>query len=187
MYVWYGPMKDAGFYLHRPSVILYSAPFTSPCGEITTEMAFMCTADQQVYFSREILRTRSSYLELSRFYPEQIIGHEFGHILQHRIMILGSTFALTTRAKDNGDPDPMDSNRRMEMQATCFGGLSLQAIGKAIGLTSQDLDDISGYWNVTYSEQHGKGENHAYWSSIGSDSSSVAACNTFVAGPEHTG
>jgi predicted metalloprotease len=82
-------------------------------------------------------------------------------------------------------------SRRGEQQADCLAGEFIRSVSKSAGLTQADLDNVvataravgddtlSGKANIDGG--HGLADNRQYWTQLGLASTSIGACNTFVA------
>ena len=91
-----GPRKFVG----------YSKPIDTACGKATENNAFYCGADHSIYydidFFQEELDTNGDYS------PVFIIAHEWGHLVQSLLNILGDEERLSIR---------------IELQADCLAGV----------------------------------------------------------------
>jgi predicted metalloprotease len=184
MEAWYPAVVRAGFDLPHPSVTVYTQDITSQCGALPMMNAVYCTADQQIYYARDLIDAFPSSLQTMRFLAESIIAHEFGHAIQYRTMILMSEAMLEEDATT--DAEQMQWSRRTEMQADCFAGVFLNSVRESAQLSDSDeinvarlFDTLGG--NVPNEDDHGMGINRAAWVSAGMASSSVGVCNTFIA------
>ncbi len=187
MSAWYGPVVDAGFELPRPSVTVYTSEITSACGELPMYNAVYCTADQQIYYARDLIEALPNDLRNARFLAESIIAHEFGHTLQYRTMILMSEAIMEVDAAS--DSEKFDLSRRLEMQADCFAGLFLNSVTESTQLSADDEHNIIAAFTALggttpYDDDHGTGANRAYWTAQGLESTLPGICGTFLA-PAH--
>ena len=189
MAVWSGPVADAGFELPRPSVTVYTAAITSPCGELDMTNAAYCTADQQIYYADDLVEIFPSDLWTMRFTTESVLAHEFGHEIQYRTMILTSAAVL---AADASTDDQMDLSRRTEMQADCFAGVFLNSVSGSVGMTTQErqrivtlFTDLGG--TTPYEDDHGTGAHRAAWVTKGLASTTPGVCSTYTAPADSVG
>ncbi len=192
MAVWHDPVAQAGYELPRPPVIVYSKPITSGCGKLETENAVYCGADQKIYYATDLPSILPPDLRKARFVVEMVMAHEFGHAIQARTGILVSFNGLEANASTKAAAN--EWSRRGEQQADCFAGLFIRAVSKSAGLTQADLDNVaataravaddtlSGKSNID--GNHGLADSRQYWTQLGLASTTVKACNTFVAPPE---
>jgi predicted metalloprotease len=184
MAAWRPPVMTAGFELPHPSVTVYTGEINSPCGVLPTANAVYCTADQQIYYSSDLIESFPRSLTDVRFFSESVIAHEFGHTVQYRTEILIGE-AVEENAAITED-DQQDLSRRLELQADCFAGLFLSAVAQSTALSPADEQNIVDVFaslggTVPYSDDHGTGTNRAYWATQGLGSTNVGACSTFTA------
>ncbi len=183
MYAWHDPVADAGFELTRPSVTVYSTEITTACGELPRHNAVYCTADQQIYYARNLIDVFPSEMQTMRFLPESIIGHEFAHSVQFRTMILISEMVLEFDALS--EAEAYDYSRRLEMQADCFTGLFFNSVADSTSLGPSDEQNIAAIFNYLgssqpYEDDHGSGTNRANWATLGLAATSPGVCGTFT-------
>jgi predicted metalloprotease len=190
MATWRPPVIGAGFELPHPSVTVYARETTSACGALPMENAVYCSADQQIYFARDLIDAFPHNYQTMRFMAEAVLAHEFGHTVQYRTMILISETVLqedaTTKAAEN------DLSRRLEMQADCFAGLFFNAVAVSTELTNDDRQNITGLYTTlggttAYSDDHGTGANRAHWLGQGLMSTTPSSCSTFTAAASSVG
>ncbi|MDR1710859.1 MAG: neutral zinc metallopeptidase [Propionibacteriaceae bacterium] len=187
--VWNAPVTNAGYELPRPPVTVYTSSVTTGCGRIEDLNAVYCSADQRVYYARDIYEIIPKSLRTSPFIADTIIAHEFGHAVQARTGILISVHAWEER-KSTKNSEAEEYSRRTEMQADCFAGAFAQAVAQANSLDDSELaalaeliynlgdDVLSGEDLVA---DHGSGEARSRWFNAGLADSSVGACNTYTA------
>lgn len=189
MTVWSGPVEQAGYKMPRPPVLIYSKPITTGCGKSETLNAFYCGADQKIYYATDLPKILPPDLRNARFVVEMIVAHEFGHAIQGRTGILISFNGLEANASTKAAAN--EWSRRGEQQADCLAGQFIRSVSKSAGLTQSDLDNVvataravgddtlSGKANID--GNHGLADSRQYWTQLGLASTSVGACNTFVA------
>lgn len=183
MAAWDTPVRSAGFSLPHPSVTVYTTEVTSPCGDLPMQNAIYCSADQQIYYAKDLASVFPRNHSL-RLVGEAVIAHEFAHAVQYRTMILMSAAALEAIATT--EPEEFDLSRRLEMQADCFAGVFLNSISDSAGLSTADRQRVLDLFTtlggtVPYDDDHGTGANRAYWTSQGLGSLRLQTCTTFTA------
>jgi predicted metalloprotease len=186
--VWNPPVTAAHFELPRPTVTVYGTSVTTACGKSESHNAFYCSADQQIYYAQNVYEILPRALRNQPFVAESVLAHEFGHAIQARTGILISEGAWQEKSTDS---KAADFSRRTETQADCFGGLFINAVEQASGMTQQDVsnikqlataigdDTLSGDPNTV--GDHGLSKSRNYWWSQGLSQARVGVCNTFVA------
>lgn len=190
MKAWYPPVTNAGYLLPRPSVTVYNSAVTTRCGELPMYNAVYCSADQQVYYAKNLIEAFPPAIRPMRFLAESIIAHEFGHAVQYRTMILYSEMVLEYEAED--EDTRMSASRRLEMQADCFTGLFLNSVAESTDLTQSDRHNIEAIFSslggsTPYADDHGLGSNRAWWTNQGLASTLPSVCNTFTAEEDQVG
>jgi predicted metalloprotease len=182
MEAWSGPVTAAGFELPRPNVTVYDQPITTKCGKAPTENAFYCGADQQMYFSADLIRLFPS-LRGTRYMTEAILAHEFGHAVQARTGILLSEYRYEDEAATTAEADQW--SRRTELQADCFAGLSLHSMAAATGMTDAETQAITHLFTLLGDDEpsgdHGQGSSRVRWISAGLGSNTPGQCHAFSA------
>jgi hypothetical protein len=110
------------------------------------------------------------------------LAHEYGHHLQRLTGILSryDLDVLPTAAPDR--------ERRMELQASCFGAAFLKGNKTSMRLSGEKLDDWEDLVSHTGDEyapkgdhSHGTRKSNDYWAHLGFGSADPASCNTFTA------
>ncbi|MFC7624481.1 neutral zinc metallopeptidase [Microlunatus sp. GCM10028923] len=184
--VWEPPVTAAGWEIVRPSVTVYGEKIKTKCGEIPVNAAY-CGADQQVYFSNQLVRALPAVKE-NEWVAYIIIAHEFGHALQARTNILISAKALV---QDEPEQEQLLQSRRIEVQADCLSSMFLRSVSRSLDIQQSDLegiedtykaigdDTLTGKKNVV--GNHGLAQSRLYWANQGLGSSHVGTCNTYTA------
>ncbi|MDR1264211.1 MAG: neutral zinc metallopeptidase [Propionibacteriaceae bacterium] len=180
MDAWDNAVYQAGFELPRPSVTVYDDPeFTTRCGKAPEENAFYCSADQQLYYSRDLIESFVDSAQ-TRFLVDAVLAHEFGHTIQGRTGIMAAADWYWGEAADEAEEALW--SRREEQQADCFAGLFLNSISQSSGMTEQDsynVEELFYYLGDPPGGDHGLPESRAGWIARGLGSTSVATCDTF--------
>ena len=186
MAVWVAPVEQAGFVLPRPPVLSYDQPITTACGtspSMDRAAAFYCPGDQRIFYALDRSRALFSRTSLT---VDSTLAHELGHALQGRSGILQAEWALVQTVDEEGG---LELSRRIELQADCLGGLALNALAEATGLTGRERgqlqqDNYARGDRAGRPRTHGSPESGLRWISRGLDGAEIGGCNTFVASPE---
>lgn len=186
--VWNPPVTAADFELPRPTVTVYGRSVNTACGESESHNAFYCSADQQIYYAQNLYEIMPRSLRNQPFVAETVLAHEFGHALQGRTGILISEAAWQQKSSES---KAAEFSRRTETQADCMGGMFMQAVQEASGMSQTDLKNIKQLTSAigddvlsgdpTIVGDHGLSKSRLHWFSLGLAQKSVGACNTFVA------
>jgi predicted metalloprotease len=183
---WDNAVEGAGFVLPRPSITVYDAEIMTKCGESISLNAFYCSADQQMYYSYDLVQLFSWDLQRARYVAEAVIAHEFGHAVQGRTGILESE---DYRAADAAtEEESYEWSRRAELQADCFAGLFLRSIAASTGMLDSDHENARQVFyqlgDPYVGGDHGQPDSRSAWFESGFGSDSVGACRTYDAASE---
>lgn len=172
--------------LPRPKTNVYGASVSTPCGT-SGPNGLYCGANQQIYFSRNVPQWQHPII------IDDVITHEFGHHIQARALLMAATrYSQQQVAKEAS----LEFDRRVELQADCFEGLTIRSIARSRDYSPQDIaairDSIHEGGDDTIAEQigrevergHGTSAARVYWWSRGISSADVRQCNTYIA-PSH--
>ncbi|WP_352231650.1 neutral zinc metallopeptidase [Nocardiopsis sp. ATB16-24] len=109
-----------------------------------------------------------------------LMGHEYGHHVQHLTGILDVSYDLRWNA-GNADEE-LDTLRRTELQAECLAGVGLRGITDA---ERNRLEAVNANFNDGGDlETHGSARNRALWLERGWSGPTLGACNTYDAEPD---
>ncbi len=184
--VWQPPVTAAGWEIVRPSVTVYSEKVKTKCGETGVNASY-CSADQQVYFSNQLVRALPAVGE-NKWVAYIIMAHEFAHALQARTNILISAHALV---QDEDEGAQLEMSRRIEVQADCLSAMFLRSVSRSLEVKQDDLEGIEATYKAIGDDtltgkknvngNHGLARSREYWANQGLGSSDVKTCNTYVA------
>ena len=185
---WRPPIQRAGYFYEDPGLVVFDSPVSTPCGNAAPKagrtLAFYCPSDSVMY---------ADVPQMKRFFGDVdvayaiVIGHEFGHHVQSEADMI----AAYNRAAYGNFADRTDLSRRLELQASCMGGLFLGAIADSFPIDERrftQLQQVAGSFGDEPSaaeneRDHGSGESNRSWILQGFGNNDLAACNTFVAAP----
>nr|WP_201294759.1 MULTISPECIES: neutral zinc metallopeptidase [unclassified Nocardiopsis] len=109
-----------------------------------------------------------------------LMGHEYGHHVQHVTGILDISHDLRWNA--GSLDEELDTVRRTELQAECMAGVGLRGI---TGADPDALEAVNANFNTGGDlDTHGSAGNRAYWLEQGWTEPTVGACNTYGADPD---
>lgn len=183
MEAWTPVLEAAGLPVEPPTVITSGENVTSPCGPRQwNQTAMYCPANHTIYM------TARYYAEVEkRTHPGVYLGqfaHEFGHALQGMV---GISQGYSNALYDVGGFDTeegLELSRRIELQATCFEGMTLAALQN--GGVSNDyiftaLEDSSNRGDAYGNQRdHGTPESNRMWVEQGFYKNQVSECNTWA-------
>jgi predicted metalloprotease len=114
------------------------------------------------------------------------LAHEYGHHIQWLTGMLKASDRAQYEAGGWDTPKGLDLNRRMELQATCFGGMTLAPLSHGavpIDVIRVGLSDAGnrGDYDIYPTKDHGTPQNNASWVDKGYKTNQASACNTWAA------
>ncbi len=183
---WGGPIEAAGFAYARPGLVVFDSPIATPCGSASPQdgrtLAFYCPGDAVMY--ADAPQVRKFFGDIDVAYAI-LIGHEFGHHVQQETGLID---AFDAAVYDDYD-QRLVLNRRLELQASCMGGLFLGAIADSFPIDDQRLSQLqraAGSFGdepgaPANQQDHGSGESNRTWIFAAFNDNDLAGCNTFVA------
>lgn len=175
------PVLDRMGVSPQPASVDVSDVETTDCGDLPPAeraLGLYCDADHTIHLPYSRLATAAGDAHEPAYLAT--LAHEYGHHVQ----ALTGVFTEAGNAMSESDAaGESEVGRRLELQATCFAGLFLDAArGTDLGGSNrgpeaavQDFADWSGV------ESHGGSRLQQQWASAGFDGGSVAACDTWSA------
>ncbi|KOV76913.1 hypothetical protein ADL03_42535 [Nocardia sp. NRRL S-836] len=113
------------------------------------------------------------------------LAHEYGHHIQWLTGMLKASDRAQYDAGGWDTPKGLDLNRRMELQATCFGGMTLAPLSHGavpMDVIQTGLTDAGnrGDYDIYPTKDHGTPQNNANWVKQGYSSNQASLCNTWA-------
>jgi predicted metalloprotease len=185
---WRPEVEAAGYAYQEPGLVVFDTPVDTPCGNASPQdgrtLAFYCPGDSVMY--ADVPQMRRFFDNIDVAYAI-VIGHEFGHHVQEEVGILQAYDDLTYDDFDNR----LELNRRVELQASCMGGLFLGAVADSFPMDDQRLrrlQQVAGSFGdepggVDDERDHGSGISNREWIFRGYTDNDGRVCNTFSASP----
>ncbi len=186
---WRPVVEGAGYSYTEPGLVVFDSAVNTPCGNASPEdgrtLAFYCPGDTVMY--ADVPQMRKFFDNIDVAYAI-VIGHEFGHHVQRETNILSAFDDVVHDAFDQR----LELNRRLELQASCMGGLFLGAIADTFPMTEQrvsTLQQVAGSFGdepggSDDQRDHGSGGSNREWIMTGFTRNDTAVCNTFTASPD---
>lgn len=182
---WRPVVESAGYVYTSPDLVAFDSAIQTPCGTASPQdgrtLAFYCPTDEVMY---------ADVPQMRRFFADNdvayaiVIAHEFGHHVQNEV----GTLKAARDVSYAGLEDQLDTHRRVELQASCMGGLFLGAVAESYPMDEtrlQQLDQVAGSFGDEpgaddADRDHGSGASNRTWIANGYTENDVSACNTFV-------
>ena len=178
----------------EPSLVLYDGATRTACGLGQGAMGpFYCPSDQTIYLDLEFFRDTGQRMGVrGEFAQGYVIAHEVGHHVQRVLGVLEQTQAAQQRASQR---QANQISVLTELQADCFAGIWAHELRQQ-GDTINDSDirdamnaaaavgddriqkNAQGY-AVPDSFTHGTSAQRVKWFTVGLESGSLQACDTF--------
>lgn len=187
---WRPVIEGAGYSYTDPGLVVFDSAVNTPCGNASPQdgrtLAFYCPGDTVMYADVPQMRTFFDNIDVAYAI---VIGHEFGHHVQRETGILDAFDAVVHESFDQR----LVLNRRVELQASCMGGLFLGAIADSFPMTEQRvsrLQQVAGSFgdepgDPASKRDHGSGTSNREWITNGYTHNDVTVCNTFTAPADH--
>ncbi len=192
--VWQQRFAAAGRRYEEPQLVLFNGAVQSACGYASAAAGpFYCPGDRKVYldtsFFDELHARFGAEGDFARAY---VIAHEIGHHVQN---LLGIADQVNQARSQASEVQGNQLSVMLELQADCFAGVWANALAKQGQLLEQgDLEEALGAANaiggdrlqrqaqgyvVPDSFTHGSAEQRMRWFTIGAQTGSMDACDTF--------
>jgi predicted metalloprotease len=113
------------------------------------------------------------------------LSHEYGHHIQWLTGLLRATDQAQYDVGGFDTQKGLELNRRKELQATCFGGMTLAPFSHKnvipMDVVNTGLSDAGKRGDYNRSPDHGSQPNNERWVMHGHKQNDVKACNTYAA------
>ncbi|GAA1144019.1 hypothetical protein GCM10009630_48070 [Kribbella jejuensis] len=169
-----------------PGLVVFDKPVQTACGNFEPlsgrVLAFYCYGNQIMYVDvKQMDRAFGPQEDLAYL---MTIAHEYGHHVQG---VTGLFYARAVYLQDHPD-QKLESSRRNELQASCFGGVFSRAVAKSYPLTNR-LDEFKEQSSNSFGESpdtpqdertHGLATSQGFWIQNGFNVGENKACDTFA-------
>ncbi|MFS8101233.1 neutral zinc metallopeptidase [Lentzea alba] len=181
---WQPTFKKANLPYQPVELQTHTGTVKTPCGEHTTdETAVFCRG--VIYWPAGFYANTNNALAR---HPGVYLGqlsHEYGHHVQWLSGLLRAADQAQYDAGGWDTPKGLELNRRLELQATCFGGMTLAPFSRnnviPMDVVNTGLSDASQRGDYNRTPDHGSAQNNARWVMHGHKQNQMNACNTWAA------
>ncbi|TDD58892.1 hypothetical protein E1263_17060 [Kribbella antibiotica] len=183
---WKPLIEKAGYTFRAPKLTLVSAKVPTACtGE--SDSSYYCGTDETIAIDWQdyVAMYKRDPID-ARVWMMDVMAHEYGHHVQDMTEMLTAVGSLQGWAKT--EAAELELNRRLELQATCFGAAFLGANKAGLGLTGAklqawefDTKHSGDEYNPKKVRDHGSRANQWFWGGPAFDSGNPASCNTYTA------
>ena len=186
---WDPPMRAAGYQLPKPVLYVVHGDAVTPCGTTNSDTfsGLYCPADTgHLYVNlaqKNDVKPHYNADGLVSYTIEVLLGHEFGHHIQHYTGMLTASHMIQRQTATEAEGNL--ENRRRELQVQCFSGIGVGATADSLGMTAADYALLTDPERLKDYVTHGTAAHQAGWLAVGFGAAgAIGACNTYVAAPE---
>ena len=172
-------------------LVLFATTVHSGCGLQENSGPFYCAASRSIYLDTPFFEALARHAGVGPFAQAYVIGHEFGHHVQH---LLG----IDARVAAANHQDPAGENARsvrVELQADCLAGVWAHSAYSRGHVSVSDLEDALKTAALVGDDfqaraagrtvdpglfTHGSSEQRQRWFVTGYDSGRPGSCDTFA-------
>ncbi|MFD7160322.1 neutral zinc metallopeptidase [Kribbella sp. NPDC059898] len=169
-----------------PGLVVFDKPVQTACGNFEPlsgrVLAFYCYGNQIMYV--DVKQMDKAFGPKEDLAYLMTIAHEYGHHVQG---VTGLFYARAAYLQDHPD-QKLESSRRNELQASCFGGVFSRAVAKTYPLTNR-LNEFKEQSSNSFGESpdtpedertHGLATSQGFWIQNGFNVGANKACDTFA-------
>lgn len=183
--VWGPSLEAAGFTPVAFKSEVYSPDVATGCGKLPEVNAVFCGNTQKIYYTQTLAQFLFPEFPDPSFIIESVMAHEYGHGIAYRSGILIAEH-YTRRAEGPDTEAGLLSNRRSELQADCFAGLTMYSLQESLEITEPNIETIlsvfSGIGSDEEGSSHGLSTSRVAWTERGLQADgAIGTCNTFAA------
>jgi uncharacterized protein len=184
---WRPVLDKIGIKQPDPGLVVFDRPVNTPCGNFKPlsgrVLAFYCYGNHVMY--TDVLQMNKAFGPREDLAYLLTIAHEYGHHIQ------GATGLFYARAVylQEHPAEKLNSSRRNELQASCFGGVFTRAVANSYPLTDRrkelEFQSSNSFGDSSDTpadmRTHGKATSQGFWIMNGFNIGETKACNTFAA------
>jgi predicted metalloprotease len=167
-------------------LVIVTSSITNPCGSMGPDRTAMY-CEGTIYWTANYYASEQNTANNPN-HPGKYLGqlaHEYGHHIQWLSGVLRASGEAQYEKGGWDTPAGLDINRRKELQATCFGGMTLAPLSH--GAIPRDVIDVAlrdagsrGDYPIYPNRDHGSPERNAAWVQHGYSNNDTSACNTWT-------
>lgn len=118
-----------------------------------------------------------------------MMAHEYGHHVQNITGLMDSWWSTTLKSSSKGGK--LALSRRLELQATCFGGMFMRAVATSYPISTGNRSKLFWFYSRVgdwpgYPRDHGSPPNNHRWFRQGWERQQAFQCNTWMASSSST-
>ena len=189
--LWQRQFADANLHYVPAGLVLFASIVHSGCGVQENTGPFYCGASRTIHLDTPFFEALSHHAGVGAFAQAYIVGHEFGHHVQHLLGIDGRVAAA-----DKADPHGASARSvRVELQADCLSGVWARSVYNRREVSTAELEDALRTAALVGDDfqaraagkavdpglfTHGSSAQRQRWFATGFESGRPDACNTFA-------
>ncbi len=184
--MWKPSFERANLPYQPVELVMVTSQVGTTCGNMSADRTAMY-CDGTIYWTPNHYANEQGSANPN--HPGKYLGqlaHEYGHHIQWLSGILRASSQAQYEKGGWDTPEGLDLNRRKELQATCFGGMTLAPLSH--GAVPADVISVAltdagnrGDYPIYPNRDHGAPERNAAWVNHGFKNNETSACNTWVA------
>ncbi|MBV9797970.1 MAG: neutral zinc metallopeptidase [Solirubrobacterales bacterium] len=188
---WRREFAAAGLTYSPARLVIFSSNVRSGCGVHEDAGPFYCGADHGIYLDLTWFDVLARLARVGSFAQAYIVGHEFGHHVQHLLGIDVGAAARVNPSRKNA------LSVAGELQADCLAGVWAHSVYSRGELTASDINDMLNKAEVIGDDfaarssgqpvdpglfTHGSSAQRQHWLRTGFESGDPEDCDTFSSG-----
>ncbi|WP_433501421.1 neutral zinc metallopeptidase [Sphaerimonospora sp. CA-214678] len=188
---WAPALRRVGIEWSPPGYVIARSRGRGACGDYPmpgSNVPYYCPSNSTIYASTSAMAKEYGPLGAWNGIIVSMMGHEYGHHIQHITGISDSWWARYQESSSRSAQ--LALTRRHELQATCFGAMFMRSVERSYPITPARRNTL--LWAYGYigdqpggPRDHGSTRNNAVWFRQGYTRPKVHQCNTWVMGSSY--
>jgi predicted metalloprotease len=190
----WGPvLEKQGIPFRPPGWAIASGRGRGACGDYPhagSIVPYYCPRNSTIYASTSAMvrgnGNSRGYTDLLAWHGSisSMMAHEYGHHVQNITGLLNSWWAGTLDSSSQSGK--LALSRRLELQATCFGGMWMRSVAASYPVTTANRSRLFWFYGQVgdhpgYPRDHGSPANNHRWFRQGWEKNKAHQCNTWLA------
>ncbi|MEU8248366.1 neutral zinc metallopeptidase [Nonomuraea sp. NPDC048916] len=190
----WGPiLREQGIDFSPPGYAIASGRGRGACGDYPSAgsmVPYYCPRNSTIYASTSAMARGNGN---ARGYGQIIswnggiismMAHEYGHHVQNLSGLMNSWWSQTLESGNRSGK--LALSRRLELQATCFGGMWMRSVATSYPISPADRSRLFWFYGQVgdqpgYPRDHGSRANNNRWFRQGWEKNQTYQCNTWMA------
>ncbi|MFI6901839.1 neutral zinc metallopeptidase [Nonomuraea sp. NPDC050394] len=195
----WGPiLKRQGIDWSPPGYAIAAKRGRGACGDYPSPgsiVPYYCPRNNTIYASTSAMaKGNGNALGYGQIVPWNgaiisMMAHEYGHHVQNISGVMNSWWSRTLDSTSRSGK--LALSRRLELQATCFGGMFMKAVAPSYPISTGNRAKLFWFYSRVgdhpgYPRDHGSPANNHRWFRQGWDRNQALQCNTWMASSSST-